>query len=112
VGSKTLAQALQSVEDAQLNDTVVSRVVGISPRTVKRWRASDVEPQLDAGERLLRLAYISRVALKVMDPEDVRWWIFDPNEALGGRSTADCIDAGDHTAVIDLLEALADGVMI
>lgn len=108
----SLAQALDVVRRVELTDSDVSTITGAHPRTVKRWRTGESEPRREPGERLLELGYVAAEAAKTIHPKDVNWWMFTPNELLDGAKPGDLIATGRYRDVLDLLEAMADGVAL
>lgn len=99
-------------ERAHLSQDEVGRIVGVAPRTVARWVAGDANPHQSAKERLLELAYVAEQLIEVLglSAQDANLWIFSPNRHLGGAKPSESIRAGDYRKVLDLIEALADGV--
>lgn len=97
---------------AQLTQDDVGRIVGTSGRTVARW-LTGATPQRAARERLLELSYVTEQLVEVLrlSPEDANLWIFSPNRYLGGDKPADRIADGDYRKVLDLIDALADGIV-
>ena len=100
-------------ERAHLSQDDVGRIVGVAPRTVARWVAGDALPHQSAKERLLELAYVAEQLIEVLglSPQDANLWIFTPNRYLGGSKPSDRIRDSDYRQVLDLIEALADGVV-
>lgn len=100
-------------ERAQLSQDDVGRIVGVAPRTVARWVAGDASPQQSAKERLLELAYVADQLIEVLGlaPADANLWIFSPNRLLSGHKPAELIHDAEYRRVLDLIEALADGIV-
>lgn len=100
-------------ERAHLSQDDVGRIVGVAPRTVARWVAGEASPQQSAKERLLELAYVAEQLVEVLglSPEDANLWIFAPNRLLGGGKPSELIGGGEYRRVLDLIEALADGIV-
>jgi putative toxin-antitoxin system antitoxin component (TIGR02293 family) len=100
-------------ERAHLSQDDVGRIVGVAPRTVARWVAGDSTPQQSAKERLLELAYVAEQLIDVLGltPDDANLWIFSPNRLLGGGKPSELIHDGHYRRVLDLIEALADGIV-
>jgi hypothetical protein len=98
------ASAALSYED-------IGRIVDASARSVARWQSGDVVPQRLNKQRLIELAYVAQALQEVFEPQDANLWIFSPNRALKHDAPADRIRAGDYKVVLDLIEAMADGVV-
>ncbi len=97
---------------AHLTQDDVGRIVGTSGRTVARW-LTGATPHRTARERLLELSYVAEQLIEVLglSPEDANLWIFSPNRYLNGDKPADRITEGDYRKVLDLIDALADGIV-
>jgi len=98
------ASAALSYED-------IGRIVDASARSVARWQSGDVVPQRLNKQRLIELAYVTQALHEVLEPHDANLWMFSPNRALRHDTPADRIRAGDYKVVLDLIEAMADGVV-
>lgn len=98
------ASAALSYED-------IGRIVDASARSVARWQSGDVVPQRLNKQRLIELAYVAQSLREVLEPQDANLWMFSPNRALQHDTPADRIRAGDYKVVLDLIEAMADGVV-
>jgi hypothetical protein len=90
----------------------IGQIVDASGRSVGRWSSGAAEPQRLSRQRLLELAYVAEELRGVLRPEDANLWIFSPNRLLNGDSPAERIGAGDFRAVVGVIEALADGVVV
>ncbi len=55
---------------------------------------------------------VRTAALTVYTPEGVDVWLDAPNRALGGETPNDLIVRGEAFLVIDLVHALAEGVIL
>ncbi len=64
-----------------------------------------------ARRRLLELVYVSDQLSKVLRPDDANLWIFSRNSLLDGDTPAERIERGDFSSVLDVIEALAEGVV-
>lgn len=110
--AQSLALAFDAAQQVGLNDSDLGEITGSTPRTIKRWRSGEVQPSRQPGQVLLQLAYVAKEATKTLHPDDVNWWMFAPDEQLGGESPASLIRAGRYREVLDLLDAIADGVLL
>ena len=108
-----IATRVESLSRAlDLTHEDVAKLVGASPKTVGRWRAGESVPQKLTKQRLLELVYIGEQLSKVLRPEDANLWIFSRNELLDGDTPAERIEQGDFAAVLAVIEALAEGVVL
>jgi uncharacterized protein (DUF2384 family) len=61
---------------------------------------------------LLDLAAVSQQLEKVMKPEAAAAWLHEPNADLGNMRPLDLVEQGRAREVLDLIEAIADGVFV
>lgn len=105
------AERLKLIKDAtSLSREDVAKVVGSKSRTVARWAAGENVPRGTARQRLLDLAAVSQQLEKVMKPEAASAWLHQPNSELDNMRPLDLIEQGRAREVLDLIEAIADGV--
>lgn len=90
----------------------IGRIVDASPRSVTRWQSGEVVPQRLNKQRLIELAYVAEAVTEVLPPEDVNIWMFTPSKALDHETPAERIRHGDFKAVLALIDAMADGVVV
>lgn len=107
-----LAKKVRSLsESIGLTQEEVGDITGSTARSVARWSSGAVVPQKMNRERLLELVYVADQLTKVMKKEYANLWMFTPNPLLDHERPADRIKRGDYKSVLDLIEALADGVI-
>ncbi len=95
-----------------LTQDEVGEIVDASGRSVARWANGEVVPQRLNKQRLIELAYVAEAVTQVIPHEDANLWMFTPNRLLGHDRPADRIRKGDFKSVLDLIEAIADGVVV
>lgn len=95
-----------------LTQEEVGDIVDASPRSVARWAHGEVVPQRLNKQRLIELAYVAEAVTTVLPAEEANLWMLSPNRLLGHDSPATCIKQGRFKDVLDLIEALADGVVV
>ena len=95
-----------------LTQEQVGQIVDASPRSVSRWSAGEVVPQRLNRQRLVELAYVAEAATEVMPREAANEWMFTPNRMLAHDTPASRIHDGGYKDVMDLIEAIADGVVM
>lgn len=100
------------ISTLHLTQDEIGTIVDASPRSVARWSRGDVVPQRLNKQRLIELAYVAEAVAHVMPPEMANLWIFTPNRLLAHDTPADRIRAGDYKSVLDVIEAVADGVVV
>ncbi len=67
-------------------------------------------PQRLNKERLLELAYVADALGEVLPRDHANLWLFTPHRGLDLEKPADLIAQGRYKEVLDLIEAMADGV--
>jgi len=87
-------------------------IVDASPRSIARWSAGKAAPQRLTKQRLLELAYVAEAVAEVIPRERANAWMLTPNRLLDHDSPASRIHLGGYKDVLDLIEALADGVVV
>lgn len=95
-----------------LTQDEIGRIVDASGRSVARWSSGEVVPQRLNRQRLIELAYVAEAVTKVLPREHANLWMFTPNQLLEHDSPADRIRVGGYRDVLDLIEAIADGVVV
>jgi len=95
-----------------LTQEEVGQIVDASPRSVARWSRGEVVPQKLNKQRLIELAYVAELVSTVLPREKANLWMFTPNRLLGHDTPAQCIHNGRYRDVLDLIEAIADGVVV
>lgn len=111
VGANALAEKVaESIDTLGLTNDEVGQMVDATGRSVARWAAGDVVPQRHNKERLLELACVAEALAEVLPRDHANLWLFAPNRRLGHEKPADLIQQGRYKEVLDLIEAMADGV--
>jgi uncharacterized protein (DUF2384 family) len=95
-----------------LTNEEVGDIVDASARSVARWVAGEVAPRRLNKERLLELAYVAEAVTEVLPADHASIWIVSPNRLIGHRKPADLIRDGQFKDVLDLIDAMADGVIV
>jgi hypothetical protein len=95
-----------------LTQDEIGTIVDASGRSVARWSTGDVVPQRLNRQRLVELAYVAEAVTQIMPADQANLWMFTPNRLLGHDTPADRIRSGDYKAVLDVIEAVADGIVV
>lgn len=107
-----MSAAVEQVLTGGLVDTAdVARVLDTSQRSVQRWTARGTAPRKESEERLLELAAVLDLAMKILPAEGARLWLRTPIAELGWCKPLDVIKEGRFRKVIDALLALSEGVI-
>lgn len=108
-----LAQRVSGVMDRLgLTQDEVGQIVDASGRSVARWIAGAVVPQKLNKQRLLELAYVAEAVTEVLPQERANFWMLSPNRLLDHQSPAQRIHDGKYQDVMDLIEGLAEGIVV
>lgn len=112
-GSNALATKVHDIIDnLGLTQDEVGQIVDASARSIARWTQGAVVPQRLNKQRLLELAYVAQAVTEVIPRDQANLWMFSPNRLLEHDSPADRIHAGQYRDVLDLIEALAEGIVV
>lgn len=111
-GGALAHKVTELISTLHLTQDEIGTIIDASPRSVARWSSGDVVPQRLNKQRLIELAYVAEAVAQVMPPEMANLWMFTPNRLLAHDTPADRIRAGDYKSVLDVIEAIADGVVV
>lgn len=100
------------IDNLGLTQEEVGQIVDASARSIARWSAGEVVPQRLNKQRLLELAYVADAVTEIMPRENANLWMFSPNRLLNHDTPASRVHAGHYRDVLDLIEALAEGVVV
>jgi transcriptional regulator with XRE-family HTH domain len=95
-----------------LTQEEVGEIVDASPRSISRWVAGTVAPQRTSKLRLIELAYVAEALSEILPRDHANLWMLSPNRLLEHDSPADRVHAGRYKDVLNLIEALADGIVV
>lgn len=96
----------------RLTQDEVGQIVDASGRSVARWANGEVVPQRLNKQRLIELAYVAEAVAHIIPPDQTNLWMFTPNRMLSHDTPAARVHDGDYKSVLDLIEAIADGIVI
>jgi transcriptional regulator with XRE-family HTH domain len=109
----TPRQALDSLQTGLgLSDEDLAGALGISARTLQRWRANTAYPQQVARRRLAALLSLQERVKGAFKSTDVQRWSHAESRYLGGITPAEAIRAGRVDRVEAALEALDSGIFL
>lgn len=112
-GNTVLASKMSTIIDnLGLTQDEVGQIVDASARSIARWSTGEVVPQRLSKQKLLELAYVADAVTEIMPRENANLWMLSPNKLLHHESPADRIRSGHYKDVLDLIEALAEGVVV
>lgn len=113
VAATALAHKVTGIIDRLgLTQEEVGEIVDASARSVARWSSGDVVPQRLNKTRLLELAYVADAVTEILPTTQANIWMFSPSRLLDHDTPAERIHKGQYRDVLDLIEAIADGVVV
>jgi DNA-binding XRE family transcriptional regulator len=111
-GGALATKVTELIATLHLTQDEVGQIVDASGRSVARWANGEVVPQRLNKQRLIELAYVAEAVSRVIPQEETNLWMFTPNRLLAHDTPADRVRAGDYKSVLDLVEAIADGIVV
>ncbi|MCL2787051.1 MAG: MbcA/ParS/Xre antitoxin family protein [Micrococcales bacterium] len=110
-GTGALAERVSgAIDHLGLTADEVGLIIDASGRSVARWTGGEVVPQRLNKQRLLELAYVADALAEVLPPDHANSWFFSPHRRLDHEKPAELIKQGRYRDVLNLIEAMADGV--
>jgi putative toxin-antitoxin system antitoxin component (TIGR02293 family) len=100
------------VEQTDLDQAVIAGLIGANPRTVSRWLQDQAEPRAEARRRLLEVIAVLEHLSGVLKPLAAHDWLFSPNRMLDHHKPVELIASGDYRRVLEMIDALAEGVYV
>jgi putative toxin-antitoxin system antitoxin component (TIGR02293 family) len=88
----------------------VARILDRDPKTVQRWLRLKTTPRWDTREIVLTLNVVLEHLSDVIDPAAAEDWLFTPVPALENERPVDLIRAGRAREVLNLIDAIGEGV--
>lgn len=106
-------EALLHVDETLgLPEPEVAGALGVSPRTLERWRSGESHLQRAARLRLAELLVLARRLEETFEGEGAREWLRTGNRYLGGMKPSEAIRAGRVDRVEAALDALESGIFL
>lgn len=117
MASSTILEPLPSrlrraVEQTDLDQADIARLLGTNPRTVSRWLQDESEPRPEARRRLLEVVAVLEHLSGVLKPRAAHDWLFSPNGMLDHHKPIDLLGEGQFRQVLAMIDALAEGVFV
>jgi len=110
---QTVADAIASIQrDLGLTSAEVAGGLGVTTRTLDRWRKGQSLPQREARERLNELSAVRDHALEAFYPDDLPRWMRERNRALAGTRPVDAIAVGRLDQVENALVVIDYGMFV
>lgn len=110
---RTVADAIASLErDLGLTSAELAGGLGVTTRTLDRWRKGESLPQREARERLAELIAVRDHAFHSLYPKDVPGWLRARNHYLAGLTPAQAVAAGRLDRVEGALVVIDHGLFV
>jgi putative toxin-antitoxin system antitoxin component (TIGR02293 family) len=100
------------VQQTDLDQVDIARLLGTNPRTVARWLNDQSEPRPEARRRLLEVVAVLEHLSGVLKPQAAHDWLFSPNGMLEHHKPIDLLAEGRFRRVLAMIDALAEGVFV
>ena len=101
----------QLASELGVTEVQLAGALGVTPRTLARWRAGERYPQHESRKRLDALRRLhERLQTTFLTPEAIGTWTHADNVYLGGLKPIDALHVGRIDAVDAALEALDSGI--
>jgi putative toxin-antitoxin system antitoxin component (TIGR02293 family) len=110
VTSQAVRRLGEVMEEAEIDTTGVARILSKDAKTVRRWLASEAAPRWEVKETVLALNVVLERLADVVEPGSAEEWLFTPVPALENRRPVDLIRDGHYREVLDLIDAMGEGV--
>jgi transcriptional regulator with XRE-family HTH domain len=95
-----------------LTPAELASALGVSPRTISRWRSGETLPQRAARTRLAELDDLNRRLHETFEDEAVAVWLRAPNRFLGYVTPAEMLRLGRFDRVEAALEVIDSGIFL
>lgn len=105
------SRVVQSLRSNVLSVGELADLTGVSDRQVHRWSTGTSKPEGESRRRLLEINYIVEQLRELYTDEGVEIWLHGRNKGLAGQPPIDLLRNGQYEPVLELVEALNQGVM-
>lgn len=96
--------AFQLAQRFKIPENKLATLIGITPRTLARYKKKHQPLQSISSDRLYRLARVIALAEEVLEEEaTARNWLHRPNQALGGIAPLELLDTDAGTQQVSEL---------
>jgi hypothetical protein len=110
VQSQAVRRLGEVMRETSIDASGVARILDRDPRTVRRWLRQNTAPRWDVREIVLALNVVLERLSEVIDPATAEDWLFTPVPAFEYERPVELIRAGRAREVLNLIDALGEGV--
>ena len=108
--SQAVRRLTEVMRETAIDASGVARILNRDPKTVQRWLRRETTPRWDVREIVLALNVVLERLAEVIDPAAAEDWLFTPVPSLEYARPVDLIRAGRAREVLNLIDALGEGV--
>jgi putative toxin-antitoxin system antitoxin component (TIGR02293 family) len=108
--SQAVRRLSQVMRETSINASGVARILDRDPKTVQRWLRQQTAPRWEVRELVLALNVVLERLAEVIDPAAAEDWLFTPVPGLEYERPVDLIRAGRAREVLNLIDAVGEGV--
>ncbi len=108
--SQAVRRLGEVMRETSIDASGVARILDRDPRTVRRWLRQNTAPRWDVREIVLALNVVLERLSEVIDPAAAEDWLFTPVPAFEYERPVELIRAGRAREVLNLIDALGEGV--
>ena len=108
--SQAVKRLGEVMEETSIDTIGVARILSKDAKTVRRWLTSKTDPRWDVKETVLALNVVLERLAGIVQPGSAEDWLFTPVPALENRRPVELIREGDYRRVLDLIDAIGEGV--
>ena len=120
IASATSIKAVANVDrlvtqferELRLTTAELASALGVSTRTINRWRTGETLPQREARVKLAALIELRDHLFRTFEDEGVPVWLRSPNRYLGGVTPAEMLRLGRFERVEAALEVIDSGIVL
>lgn len=110
VQSQALLRLTQVMRETSIDASGIARILDRDPKTVQRWLRQETAPRWPVRETVLALNVVLERLAEVIEPAAAEDWLFTPVPSLGYERPVELIRAGRAREVLNLIDALGEGV--
>lgn len=110
VQSQAVRRLTQVMQETSIDASGVARILDRDPKTVQRWLRLETAPRWEVREIVLALNVVLERLSQVIDPAAAEDWLFTPVPSLENERPVDLVRASRAREVLDLIDALGEGV--
>ena len=92
-----------------LKQAQMSRLLGISPRTLSELECRAKTPRAETKRRLTEIDRLRQALAALMDADEIAPWMDEANDALGGSTPLQVVERGEIDRLWQMIYAVRTG---